>query len=254
MKSPASGRPSFPSVWRALFCDFPSPSGEIGSIYKYEAPTNRANYRRCVCVGRAQVLFGGETWMPDLGTESKVYKSERCLFIEITREYNEKGMFVIISFRVYSFEIYENCSSIHFLLNYLKKKNNVPFRYNFTRIISLKERKNNDFVVHFSRMMIKKGGTFCSHSKRNISSKKKKEERTVNFRSSNSSSILTCKRGMRPLDFTNTRQTREFFSLSIDRTSSSSIFRGICRARVSISHTVAWKPGVLITRGKGGWG
>lgn len=72
--------------------------------------------------------------MPDLGTESKVYKSERCLFIEITREYNEKGMFVIfviISFRVYSFEIYENCSSIHFLLNYLKKKNNVPFRYNF---------------------------------------------------------------------------------------------------------------------------
>lgn len=251
MKSPASGRPSFPSVWRALFCDFPSPSGEIGSIYKYEAPTNRANYRRCVCVGRAQVLFGGETWMPDLGTESKVYKSERCLFIEITREYNEKGMFVIISFRVYSFEIYENCSSIHFLLNYLKKKNNVPFRYNFTRIISLKERKNNDFVVHFSRMMIKKGGTFCSHSKRNISSKKKKEERTVNFRSSNSSSILTCKRGMRPLDFTNTRQTREFFSLSVDRTS---IFRGICRARVSISHTVAWKPGVLITRGKGGWG
>lgn len=79
--------------------------------------------------------------------------------------------------------------------------------------------------------------------------KKKKEERTVNFRSSNSSSILTCKRGMRPLDFTNTRQTREFFSLSVDRTS---IFRGICRARVSISHTVAWKPGVLITRGKGG--
>lgn len=79
--------------------------------------------------------------------------------------------------------------------------------------------------------------------------KKKKEERTVNFRSSNSSAILTCKRGMRPLDFTNTRQTREFFSLSVDRTS---IFRGICRARVSISHTVACKPGVLITRGKGG--
>lgn len=25
VKSPASGRPSFPSVWRALFCDFPSP-------------------------------------------------------------------------------------------------------------------------------------------------------------------------------------------------------------------------------------